>query len=177
MRDDFAMKHTEEEGGEEEKWLELFPYGVTFDSDGFASPERPVMFFRDKEETHTLPVWLSPLDAGILLCQQDKRSISKNPHNLSLKLIKSLGIDLERCVFVDIKGHHQYVDLHFAGASQLTKVRSRADEAISFCLSANVKFYCQLSFIERCRVIDAQLLHQAPFVDSKYGGVRPTYFN
>ncbi len=42
-------------------WIEMFPFGVALG----ASQMRPVMIFKDKAEKRVLPVWLSPMDAGI----------------------------------------------------------------------------------------------------------------
>ena len=104
---------------EKEGWIELFPYGVIFDSEGFASPQRPVMFFKNREETQVLPVWVSPLDIGIAFAQQEQPAMMSSPHHLSWRILNSLGLKLERCIFVEVKGHHQYVELHFSGSNEL----------------------------------------------------------
>ena len=163
---------------EEEGWIELFPYGITFDLKGFASPQRPVIFFKDKEEVQVLPVWLSPLDAGIALAQQEKQEVPNRPYHLAWKILKSLGLKLDRCLFIEIKDHHLYVELHFSGVEELKKMTIRADEAISFCLSTETKFYCKSEFIDQCRVVDSGMLgYQLNQGKSLESMDRPTYLN
>ena len=163
---------------EAEDWIELFPYGVIFDSEGFASPQRPVMFFKNKDESQILPVWLSSLDAGIAIFQQERQEGISSPHDLAWKALKSLDIKLERCFFVEVKGYHQYVELHFSGSDKLKKLRSRTDEAISFCLSTDTKFYCKSEFIDRCRVVDAEISRHQPLGERSLDRMdRPTYLN
>ncbi len=150
---------------EKETYIELFPVGVSIEAGEFATPRRPVMFFKDKDEKYTLPVWLSPLDAGIVLSESNQRMPSSSPHNLTQKIFSNLGVKVASCVFTELKGHYQFVRLHFEGSDKFSSIDSRADEAISFCINAKAKFFCQHSFIERCKVLDSSMLdlpgHQA----------------
>ena len=157
-------------------WIELFPYGVTIESEGFASPNRPVMLFKNKDETRVLPVWISPLEAGMILSRPLHQRENFYPHNLGGNILNSLGIKLEKCIFVDVKGLCQYVDLYFSGSDKIKKLQSSADEAISFCLSMNTRFYCQSEFIDRCRILDGEIHKGRPLE----GGIQegpPTYLN
>ena len=137
-----------------EQLVEIFPYGITFSPD----QSRPIMLFKDKDEVKVLPVWLSPLDAGITI-QQNSVELGHcaSPYSLTWKILKPLGIYLEKCIFKDVKGHHQFVELQFSGHPKLTTLTSRADEAISFCLSTQTKYYCETDYFDKCRVIDAQM--------------------
>lgn len=136
-------------------WIEILPYGVSFSADGFASTARPVMFFKDAKEKFVLPVWLSPLEAGIALSenQLSEKALS-TPHGMTDKILEALGMTLKKCVFKDVKWPHQFVELHFAGSRKAKVIECRADEAISFCLKHKVQFFCQISFIEKCRVVE-----------------------
>src|SRR4051812_26510776 len=87
------------------EWIEVFPFGVAIG----ANNVRPVMIFKDKAEKRVLPVWMSPLDAGIAV-SQDK---SPSPHELSCQILSAFGLKLEKCLFKSVKGHHQFVELHF----------------------------------------------------------------
>lgn len=135
------------------EWIEMFPYGMA------VSPgnSRPVMIFKDKSEQKVLPVWLNHLEAGIAVQQSGGAKTDSSPHNLTWKILGPLGVKLEKCFFTEVKGHYQFVRLQFSGSPDLKKLESRADEAISFCLSSDCKFYCQLEFIEKCRVLDGEM--------------------
>lgn len=126
--------------------IEIFPYGVTMGADR----SRPVMLFRDGKSDVVVPVWLSPLEAGIAITQ-NHTSQGGSPHGLGLAMVKALNLQVEKCVFVEMKGSHQFVDVHFSGSRKLKVLRLRAEQAVSFCLQAKVRFYCTRAFVVACR--------------------------
>lgn len=135
------------------EWIEMFPYGLAMSP----GSSRPVMIFKDESGQKVLPVWLSPLDAGIAVNQSGGGATDTSPHHLTWKILEPLGVKLKKCFFTEVRGHHQFVKLHFSGNENLRRLESRADEAISFCLSTECKFYCRLEFIERCRILDVEM--------------------
>ncbi|NJL24215.1 MAG: bifunctional nuclease family protein [Calothrix sp. SM1_5_4] len=118
------------------KMIELEPFGMAAGMDRV----RPVMLFREKGGQAVLPVWLSPVDAGIALTQHNVQTSAMSPHDVTLNLIKALGVRLESCHFMEVKGHQQYVELGFSGSRKVKKMKARADHAVSFCLQARAKF-------------------------------------
>ena len=146
-------------------WIEMFPFGVAMGADNL----RPVMIFKDKAERRVLPVWLSHMDAGIAVSQggspysSDSR-IDGSPHELSWHILSRLNIELEKCLFKKVKGHHQYVELHFKSSSDkklpkdIQVVEARADDAIPFCLRAGCKFFATTEYIERSRILEVEMI-------------------
>lgn len=147
------MPKTVSELAAQKKWIEIVPISVTAGMD----PARPVMIFKEKKGEERLPVWLSPLDAGIAITQDHVAANASSPHDLSSKVFEQLQLKLEKCFFIEIRGHHQYVELHFSGHPSLKTVSTRADQAISFCLHEGALFYCTKDYMQRCREQDAQL--------------------
>jgi len=137
----------------EKQWVQVFPWGVALSAD----QSRPIMIFKDKEEKMTLPVWLSPLDAGISLSQSMKQAVPSSPHNLTQKILGKVGAELKKCLFVEIKGHNQIVELHFEGHPDLKLLSHRADESLSFCLHAQAEFFAPHWFIEESRQLNSDL--------------------
>ena len=119
---------------EQGQWLELEAFGITTGMDG----ARPVMLFREKGGESVLPVWLSPLDAGIALTQHQPQTFTLSPHDVTIKVLKELGIEVEMCRFTELKGHQQYVELTFSGSRTLKKRQARADHAYSTHLIAEL---------------------------------------
>lgn len=138
--------------------IELEAFGLTNGMDG----ARPVMLFREKGGEATLPVWLSPLDAGIALTQHQPQTFMLSPHDVTLNLMSKLGIKLEVCHFREVKGNQQYVELFFSGSRKVKSMKVRADHAISFCLQAGVRFYCTRQYLEECRQANAQITQPPP---------------
>ncbi len=135
------------------QWVEIVPVTVTAGLD----PSRPVMVFREKEGSETLPVWLSPLDAGIAITQDHVKADATSPHDLASKVFQSLKITLKKCYFIEMKGHHQFVRLEFQGHPEIRHVTTRADQAISFCLHESSQFFVTKEYMARAREQDAQL--------------------
>jgi bifunctional DNase/RNase len=133
--------------------IELEPFGLTNGMEKM----RPVMLFREKGGEAVLPVWMSPVDAGIALTQHNVQAFAMSPHDVTLKVLGELGIKVTSCRFCEVKGHQQYVELTFSGSRKIKTMRFRADHAISFCLQARVKFYCSRDYLETCREVDAAL--------------------
>lgn len=147
--------------------IELEPFGMT----NGMERGRPLMLFREKGGEAVLPVWLSPLDAGIALTQHDVQAFAMSPHDVTLKVLAALGVKLNSCRFCEVKGHQQYVELEFSSEEREIKpMRFRADHAVSFCLQAKVKFYCTREFLETCREIDAALETLHTSLKRKPGG-------
>jgi bifunctional DNase/RNase len=133
--------------------IELEPFGMTNGLDRM----RPVMLFREKGGEAVLPVWLAPVDAGIALTQHNTSTVAMSPHDVTLEILKQLGVSVKSCRFCELKGHQQYVELQFRGSRKLKTLKTRADHAVSFCLQARAKFYCSRDYIESCREVNAGL--------------------
>lgn len=142
-------------------WIEMFPYGLVVAGDH----ARPVMIFKDKNGQRVLPVWMNPVHAGLAVSHNAMSDVS--PHNLTLKILRPLGIDLKKCYFKEVRGHHQLVQLSFVGDDRLTRVEARADEAISLCLNSRARFFATSEFIEQCRVLEGEILNSIMRHDSK----------
>lgn len=148
--------------------IELEPFGMTAALDR----RRPVMLFKEKGGESVLPVWLSPVDAGIALNQRDVQAFAMSPHDVPLKVLESLGVSVKSCRFCEVRGHQQYVELSFTGSRRLKPMRFRADHAVSFCLQAGVQFYCTREYLETCREIDAGLERLQTTLNQKPGARR-----
>lgn len=133
--------------------IELEPYGVTASADN----SRPVMLFKAIEGEEVLPVWLSAIDAGVALSQHQTALPDSSPHDLTMKMMESLGVKLDRCVFTEIRGHHQYVELHFTGSRKLRSIVARADQAMSFSLQAKARYFCTRQYVNDSKILSAEM--------------------
>ena len=134
------------------EWIELYPQGISVTS----TVGRPVLVLKDQRGVEVLPVWMNPLDAGIAIAELTTSS-GATPHMVSRRMMEALKIRAVRCSFVELVGHHQYVVVEFEGAEDLKAIRVRADEAMSFCVQARVKFQATRAFMRMCRDVDADM--------------------
>lgn len=137
----------EEETFHQKDLVQLFPYGLSVTTD----VNRPFLLLKDETQQWTLPVGITPLDAGVVLAQSNKMNLESSPHKFLLMLMQSLQIQVKQAVFVEIKGAHQYVRLYLSGHPQMSTVKLRADEAMSVCLYLDVPLFATKSFIGRSR--------------------------
>lgn len=131
-------------------WLELFPLAVTLGP----MKDRPLLVLQDKNKEFNLPVWLGSLDATVAMVQANPNTLDSTPHKTTLQILKSLNLELTHCVFVDIVGHLQYVELCFKGPNGVQHVRCRADESMSLCLLAGARFFCPQTLIKKARDLE-----------------------
>jgi bifunctional DNase/RNase len=151
--------------------MELEPFGVTSGMDG----ARPVMLFREKGGEAVLPVWLSPLDAGIALTQHNVKAVAMSPHDVGLNVLRELGVKVKCCRFTELKGNQQYVVIEFTGSRKLKSLRFRADHAISFCLQARTRFFCTRAYLQECRDVEATMEKVSQGIKHKLVGRKNTH--
>ena len=134
--------------------IELFPYGLSLSNDA----ARPFIILRDKTNELSLPVPINQLEAGVTLTQTTQATLPVSLHAFSEKLLESLDIKLTRCLFVEIKGVHQYVRLYMENHPQYQSLKFRADEILSLCFHQKVPIFATKDFINRSKIMSAQIV-------------------
>jgi bifunctional DNase/RNase len=150
----FSKPQDERVDFEEKDLIELFPFGLSLSNDS----TRPFMIFKDKLQEVSLPVAINQLEAGATLSQSSESSTPVCLHRFSELLLASLSIKLERCIFVEIKGVHQYVRLYMSGHPQYHSMKFRADEVMSLCFHLKVPIFATKNFINRSKVMSAEIV-------------------
>lgn len=150
----FAKPQDERVDFDEKDLVELFPYGLSLSNDA----TRPFMIFKDKTGEMALPVPINQLEAGVTLTQSSHSSLPASTHKFSEKLLESLDIKIERCLFVEIKGVHQYVRLYMNGHPQYHSLKFRADEVMSLCLHLKIPVFASKNFINKSKHMSAEIV-------------------
>lgn len=153
----FAKPQDERVDFDEKDLIELFPYGLSLSNDA----TRPFMILKDKSQEMTLPVPVNQLEAGVTLTQSANAAMPVTMHKFSEALLDSLDIKLERCIFVEIKGIHQYVRVYMSGHPQYNSMKFRADEVMSLCIHMKVGLFATRNFINRSKVMSAEIVQLA----------------
>ncbi|MEZ0391498.1 MAG: bifunctional nuclease family protein [Pseudobdellovibrionaceae bacterium] len=149
----FQSQQFEEHKILERDLIRLHPYGLSLTQD----PSRPMLLLRDEKGRHTLPVFLTQIEAGVTIQQSNQQIMPTTPHRVTEILLESLQIKIEKCVFVALKGHHQYMRLYFEGHPTQGSIKVKAEEAMSLCLHLNVPIYATSKFMNRSRVMSAEI--------------------
>lgn len=141
----------------QENLIELKPYGMSLHND----TTRPFLLLKDETGKHTLPVAINQIEAGVTLTQSSTNQTLGTPHTFSEKLLTSLDIKIEKCIFVEISGHHQYVRVYMTGHLRLQSLKLKAEDAMSLCLHLKVPLYATASFIQRSKTMTAEVSDSA----------------
>ena len=149
----FAQESQEEETFHQKDLVQLSPYGLSVNGD----VNRPVLLLKDEAHIYTLPVVVSPIDAGVVLAQTNKTILESSPHRFTLVLLQSLGIEIKQAVFVEIKASSQYLRLYLSGHPSMSSIKLRADEAMSLCIYLDVPIFATKNFIGRSRVMNTEV--------------------
>jgi bifunctional DNase/RNase len=150
----FAKPQDERVDFDEKDLIELFPFGLSLANDS----TRPFMILKDKQQEMTLPVALNQIEAGVTLSQSSHSMVPVSLHTFSERLLESLNIKIDRCVFVEIKGVHQYVRLYMSGHSQYHSMKFRADEVMSLCFHLKIPIFATKNFINRSKIMSAEIV-------------------
>lgn len=153
MKITFQSPHFEEHKISDEDLIRLEPYGLSINMD----PGRPMLILKDESGRHALPVCLTPLEAGVAVQQANLQDISATPHRVAEMLLESLHIKIEKCVFVGLKDHHQYMRLFLEGHPSQGSLRVKAEEAMSLCLHLKVPIYATKRFMSKSRRMNAEM--------------------
>lgn len=149
----FSSSHDEEVVFHQDDLVRLFPYGLSL----AAESERPFLLLKDESNQLTLPVALNPLEAGVAMTQSSPGQSLSTPHRFTMMLMESLQINPRQCVFVQIKGAHQFVRIYFQGHPQTNSIKLRADEAMSLSMQLNLPIYATRDFVQKSRLMTAEI--------------------
>ncbi len=149
----FSADLAEGKSFEDKDLIRLKPYGLSVSTD-FA---RPFLLLKDEKHEFTLPVAVNPLEAGVALSQANKAVAPTTPHRFTQVLLESLHIEIEKAVFVEIKGHFQYVRLFLKNHPSKDSLKVRADEVMSLCLHLDIPLFATKEYISKSRVMNAEM--------------------
>jgi len=121
---------------------------------------QPVLILKALERDLTLPIPINPLEAGVTLAQSNKSVAPLSPHKVTAALLKALGMQIDKCVFVEIKNSNQYVKLFVSGHPKVRTLKFKAEEVLSLCLYLEVPLYTTQEFISCSRVMIADIDEQ-----------------
>ena len=150
----FSKPQDERVDFEEKDLILLNPYGLSLSNEA----ARPFLILKDDTGDFVLPVAINQLEAGVTLTQSSHSGLPVSMHKFSEKLLQSLDIQLERCVFVEIKGVHQLVRLYMAKHPIYQSMKFRADEVMSLCIHLKIPIYATKAYIEKSKIMSAEIV-------------------
>ncbi len=143
----------------------LKPFGLSLSNDA----SRPFLILKDESGDDVLPVAINQLEAGVTLTQSSHSAMPVTMHKFSERLLHSLDIQLDRCVFVEIKGVHQFVRIYMSKHPLYQSMKFRADEVMSLCIHQKIPIFATKSYIRKSKIMSAEITQIAKDVNDKPG--------
>lgn len=132
----------------------LKPYGLSLSNEA----SRPFLILKDASGEYILPVAINQLEAGVTLTQSSNASAPVTMHKFSEALLTSLDIKIERAVFVEIKGVHQFVRVYMNNHPMYQSMKFRADEVMSLCIHMKIPIFATKAYINKSKVMSAEIV-------------------
>ncbi len=152
---DAMVRFTKKDKFDLSSYIEVFPYGLVGGVDEF----RSIFILKDASGNEALPVWLKPIDAGLVAVSMSGNMEGSTAHKVSLDLLNALGFKIVRAVFAELQDYRQYVEFHIVHTDKsLHIVKFNVEEAISLAIAAKAKFYAKADFIAESKSINQQVM-------------------
>lgn len=135
--------------------VKVIPYGMTLGAEKI----RPAMIFKDESQKEVLPVWLDPVDAGVLLSRNQRELSVGSPHEITVRLFAALSVKILSVYFNEISGSTQYAEIEAEQKDKKVKIRVRAADVMSLAALLGCEFYTNREVIEKSRELNLQWLN------------------
>lgn len=140
-----------------ESRVELQPLGVQLMGEGLL----PLLLLKERGADGlgdlSLPVPLSPLEAGLTLGQAQPNLELTGPHKGTAAIFDSLNLKIKKATFEDIRGQKQMLRLEFENHPHLDSLLVPAAGALSLCLALKVPIFASREFIRRSQSMANEL--------------------
>jgi bifunctional DNase/RNase len=150
--------------------IELKPIGINVNG----SPSKPLLLLKDSSGDLTMPLPISPLEAGVLMQQTGRGPTLATPHYMTEQILHFAGIKIERCVFTEYRSQVLYCRLDIEGQSRF--LETKAEHAVSLCLYLNVPLYATRDLIWKARNQAVEMQEQSEFMIFQTAAIRPHHY-
>lgn len=133
---------------------EMEIFGITFDS----VKNSPVLVLRNGERTRLLPIWIGPYEANAILLEIEGKTPPRPlTHDLTKKIIFSLGAEVDRIVINDIRDNTYFAEIFLRNEKFQTKIDSRPSDAIAIALRTNSPIFVEDHVLEVGQWVDKSI--------------------
>jgi bifunctional DNase/RNase len=150
--------------------IELKPIGINVSS----AHSKPLLLLKDSSGDLTMPLPISPLEAGVLMQQTGRGSTLSSPHSITEQILNFAGLKIERCLFTEYRNHNLYCRLEFRGNPKALEIK--AEHAVSLCLYLNVPMYATRDLIWKARNQAIEIQEQSEFMIFQTAAFRPHHY-
>lgn len=114
---------------------EMQVIGITIDP----VTQSPIVILRDKDNLHTLPIWIGVLEANAIAAGLEHLQLPRPmTHDLFKNLLEQSGVTLHRVEVTDIRDNTYYAALHMDVGGKPVVIDSRPSDAIAIAIRMEV---------------------------------------
>lgn len=148
-----------------ESLIEMKAFGVNLMGEGGL----PILILRDEAGHFSLPVPLSPMDAGLALSQSSTAARPSSPHKAAAHIFKAMNVKVTQAVFEEIRLQKQLLRVFFTGHPVEKSLLMPAEDAMTLCLHLEVPIYASTEFIKKSQELVSELQGLMEGIRSKAG--------
>ena len=100
------------------------------------------VFLSDRQDKHTFPIWIGPLEATAIALQLNNIQTHRPmTHDLIQNILTTFGSKVERIEVVDLKSRIFYALIHISTGEEIIAVDARPSDAIALALTTDAPIY------------------------------------
>jgi RNA polymerase sigma factor (sigma-70 family) len=112
------------------------------------TPHRAVVL-RDERASRILPIWIGPWEAdAIEMALQGQQTARPMTHDLALRLLESLGAQVQRVVMTKLTESTFYAEVTLAQGEQQRQVDARPSDALALAARVDAPIYATQSLLD-----------------------------
>lgn len=125
---------------------EMQVIGITIDP----VTQSPIVILRDKDNLHTLPIWIGVLEANAIAAGLEHLQLPRPmTHDLFKNLLEQSGVKLHRVEVTDIRDNTYYAALHMDVGGKPVIIDSRPSDAIAIAIRMEVPIMVRDTVLEK----------------------------
>jgi len=131
---------------------EMRVIGITIDP----VTQSPIVILRDRENRHTLPIWIGILEANAIAVGLEKVAMPRPmTHDLFKNVLDRVGVKLQRIEVVDIRDNTYYAELYLAAGEREFVIDARPSDAIALALRTGAPILVRDVVLEKSVRVEA----------------------
>jgi len=108
-----------------------------------------VVVLRDKHAGRILPIWIGPWEAGAIeMALQGQQTARPMTHDLALRLLESLGAQVQRVVMTKLTESTFYAEVTLAQGERQRQVDARPSDALALAARVDAPIYATQSLLD-----------------------------
>ena len=127
-------------------FIEMKVAGIILDP----SNNVPVLILKDRDERHTVPIWIGIVEASAIATELEKTEMPRPmTHDLLRNILRELSVTVERIEVTDLRDNTFFAAIHLRTTGGARVIDSRPSDAIALALRVSAPIFVEERVISR----------------------------